>query len=76
MTEIFENIECILLIIVLLLNLILIISALYTDYKSYQNDKKFWKKQEEVSEKFLKRLEMENTKKGTLENGEKNSNQN
>ena len=44
----------ILLWILVILQIILLSQMLYTTHKRYKKDKEFWKKQEEISEEFLK----------------------
>lgn len=43
-----------LLTILIVLQIIVMCYILYTSYKRYQYDKSFWKKQDEISEEFLK----------------------
>ena len=45
-----------LLIALIILQMIAMCFIIYTTYVRYKNDKKFWEKQEEISEEFLKQL--------------------
>ena len=45
-----------LLVILIILQMIAMCFIIYTTYVRYKNDKKFWKKQYEISEEFLKQL--------------------
>lgn len=40
--------------ILVLLQIVVLSELLYTNHKRYKEDRKFWKKQEEISEEFLK----------------------
>lgn len=40
--------------ILIVLQIIVMIYILYTSHKRFQYDKKFWEKQDEISEEFLK----------------------
>ena len=44
----------VLLTVLIILQMIVMLYILYTSYKRYQYDKKFWLKQDEISEEFLK----------------------
>lgn len=46
--------QSLLLTILIILQIIVMIYILYTSHKRYQYDKKFWEKQDEISEEFLK----------------------
>ena len=46
--------QSLLLTILIILQIIVMIYILYTSHKRYQYDKKFWAKQDEISEEFLK----------------------
>lgn len=45
-----------LLIALIILQMIAMCFIIYTTYVRYKNDKKFWEKQYEISEEFLKQL--------------------
>ena len=45
-----------LLVALIVLQMIAICLIIYTTYVRYKNDKKFWEKQYEISEEFLKQL--------------------
>ena len=45
-----------LLVILIILQMIAMCFIIYTTYVRYKNDKKFWEKQYEISEEFLKQL--------------------
>ena len=45
-----------LLVALIVLQVIAICLIIYTTYVRYKNDKKFWEKQYEISEEFLKQL--------------------
>ena len=45
-----------LLVILIVLQMIAMCFIIYTTYVRYKNDKKFWEKQYEISEEFLKQL--------------------
>lgn len=46
--------QSLLLTILIILQIIVMVYILYTSHKRYQYDKKFWEKQDEISEEFLK----------------------
>ena len=45
-----------LLVALIILQMIAMCFIIYTTYVRYKNDKKFWEKQEEISEEFLRQL--------------------
>ena len=51
-----DYIQNILLTVLIILQLIVMAYLLFTTYMRYKEDKKFWKKQKEISEEFLKQL--------------------
>lgn len=51
-----NHIQGILLLFLLLLQFVVMFYLLYTTHQKYKADKKFWAKQEEISEEFLKQL--------------------
>lgn len=56
MSELIENIQSILLIILIIFQFGVMGYLLYTNHVKFKEDKKFWKKQEEISEEFLKQI--------------------
>lgn len=71
-------IQDILLLLLILLQFVVVFYLLYTTHQKYKADKKFWAKQEEISEEFLKQLKeqpavfLENTE-GDVENEQKDT---
>lgn len=51
-----NHIQDVLLIMLIILQLVVMVYLLITMHIRYKEDKKFWKKQEEISEEFLKQL--------------------
>lgn len=52
-----NHIQDVLLIMLIILQLVVMVYLLITMHIRYKEDKKFWKKQEEISEEFLKQLQ-------------------
>lgn len=51
-----DLIQDILLIFLIIFQFIVLTYLVYINYQKYKQDKKFWKKQEEISNEFLKQL--------------------
>lgn len=64
----------ILLIMSLVLQIVLLIHLFFVSIKRHKEDKKYWKKQEEISDEVLKHIRLENANYNKLEEGNKNEN--
>lgn len=64
----------ILLIMSLVLQIVLLIHLFFVSIKRHKEDKKYWKKQEEINNEILKYIKLKNANYNKLEEGDRNEN--